>query len=57
MRTKQLKQQKSQKINLNIILGTVNAISESKKRKREGNIIKDIKNLFKLKEEIDNSAP
>ena len=39
----QLRQQNDQKINLNRVLGAVNALSESKERKKEDNIIKDIK--------------
>ena len=41
---------------LNRILTAVNALLESEKRKREDNIIKDIKNLFRLRKERDNSA-
>ena len=33
----------------------MNAISDSEKRKR-GNVIKDIKNLFRLRKEIDSRA-
>ena len=42
--------------NLNRILRAVNTLTESKKRKREDNIIKDIKNVFRLRKEIDSSA-
>ena len=52
----QLRQQYAQKINLSRIVGAVNALPESEKRKREDNIMKDIKNLFRLRKEIDNSA-
>ena len=52
----QLRQQNDQKINLNRVLGAVNALSESKERKKEDNIIKDIKNLFRLRKGIDNST-
>ena len=52
----QLRQQYAQKINLNRIVGAVNTLPESEKRKREDNIMKDIKNLFRLRKEIDNSA-
>ena len=34
----------------------MNTLLESEKRKREDNIIKDIKNLFRLRKERDNSA-
>ena len=34
----------------------MNVLSESEKRKREDNIIKDIKNFFRSRKEIDNSA-
>ena len=52
----QLRQQNDQKINLNRVLGALNALSESKERKKEDNIIKDIKNLFRLRKGIDNST-
>ena len=52
----QLRQKNDQKINLNRVLGAVNALSESKERKKEDNIIKDIKNLFRLRKGIDNST-
>ena len=51
----QLRRQNAQKINFNRIVGAVNALSESEKRKRQDNM-KDIKNLFKLRKEIDNST-
>ena len=50
----QLRLQNVQKTNLNIILGTVNALAELEKRKRKDNIVKDIKSLFRLKKEIRN---
>ena len=48
--------QNAQKINWNKILGVVNVLSESEKRKGEDNTIKDIKNLFRSRKDIDNSA-
>ena len=51
-----LVQQNPQKINLNRILGAVNALSDSEERKREDNIIKDRKNLFRVRKEIDNKC-
>ena len=51
----QLRWQNAQKINFNRTVGAVNALSESEKRKRQDNM-KDIKNLFKLRKEIDNST-
>ena len=47
---------KYSKKHLNRILGVVNALSESEKRKREHNTIKDIKNIFRLRKEINNHA-
>ena len=38
------------------ILGAMNSLSESEKRKRKDNTIKDIKTLFGLRKEVDNSA-
>ena len=52
----QMRRQNAQKTNLNRILGAVNTLSESEKSKREDNIIKDIKIVFRLRNEIDNSA-
>ena len=49
----QLRRQNAQKINFNRIVGAVNALSESEKRKTEDNM-KDIKNLFRLRKQIDN---
>ena len=34
----------------------MNALSESEKRKKEDNIIIDIKTIFRLRKEIDNST-
>ena len=45
----QLRWQNTQKTKLNQILEVVNTFSELEKRKREENIIKDIKNLFRLR--------
>ena len=44
------------KINLTSILLAVNALSGSEERKRKDNILKDIKILFKLRNEIDNGS-
>ena len=46
----------TEKRNLNKFLRVVNTLSESEKRKREDNIIKDIKNIFRLRKETDNRA-
>ena len=43
----QLRRQNAEKINLNRILVAVKTLSE--KRKREDNIIKDIRNIFTLR--------
>ena len=56
IRMEKFRRQNAQKINLNRVLRAMNILSESEKRKREDNIIKDIKNLFRLRKEIDNSA-
>ena len=39
---------------LSRIFGAVDTLSELENRKREGNKIKTIKNLFRLRKEIDN---
>ena len=52
----QLRQQNAEKINLNRVFMVMNALPELKKRKTEDDIIKDIRNLFRLRKEIDNSA-
>ena len=44
----------AQEINLNRILGAVNALSDLKDRKRGDEIMQDVKNLFKLKKDINN---
>ena len=44
----------AQEINLNRILGAVNALSDLKDRKRGDEITQDVKNLFKLKKDINN---
>ena len=36
------------------MLDVVNALSYLEERKKEDNMIKDIKNLFRLRKEIDN---
>ena len=51
-----LRWKNAQKKNLNRILWTINALLDSEEKKRKYDIIKDIKNLFRLRKEIDNSA-
>ena len=46
----------TEKRNLNNCLRVVNTLSESEKIKREDNIIKDIKNIFRLRKETDSRA-
>ena len=55
IRMEQVRCQNAEKININRFLWTVNALSKLEKRKREDNIIEHIKNLFRLRKEIDNS--
>ena len=50
-----LRRQNAQKVNSNRISGAVKALSDVQERKREDNIVKDVKNLFRLKKEIDNN--
>ena len=52
----QLIQQNAKRISLSRILGVVKALLEFEKRKRKGNKVKAIKNLFRLWKEIDKSA-
>ena len=52
----QLRQQIAQKIKLSRILGAANTLSDIENRKRERNIIANIKNLFRLRKEIDKSS-
>ena len=42
-------------MNLNRILGTMNTPSDLEERKREGNIIRDTKKIFRLKKKIDKT--
>ena len=49
-------QQNAKRISLSRILGAAKALLELEKKKREGNKVKTIKNLFRLWKEIDNSA-
>ena len=42
-------------MNLNRILGTMNTPSDLEERKREDNIIRDTKKIFRLKKEIDKT--
>ena len=55
-RIEQLRQKNAQKINSNRLLGTMNSLSDSEERKRECNIIKDIKNIGRLRKEIDKNV-
>ena len=52
----QLRQHNAQERNLRRILRAENALLDSEKRKREDNIIKYVRNLFRYKKEINNSA-
>ena len=60
----QLTQNNTQKVNLNILLGVEKTLLDLKKKKgveeikkkRENEIIKDIKNLFSLKKEINDNT-
>ena len=52
----QLIRKSAQKMHLNRILVAMNALSYLEERKKEDNIIKDIKNLFRLKKAIDDST-
>ena len=56
IKTEQLRWKSAQKIQLNKILGAMNTLLYLEERKREDNIIKDIKNLFRLRKAIDHSA-
>ena len=51
-----MRRKSAQKIHLNRILGAMNALSYLEERKKEDNIIKDIKNLFRLRKAIDDST-
>ena len=51
-----MRQKNAQKINSNRLLGTMNSLSDSEERKRECNIIKDIKNIGRLRKEIDKNV-
>ena len=44
-----------QERNLKSILGAINTFLDSEERKREDNIIKDARNLFRLKKEVNNN--
>ena len=48
--------QNAQRVNSSRISGAVKALSDAEERKREDNIIKDVKNLFRKKKEIDNNS-
>ena len=59
----QLRQQNAQEKNLNRILGAEETLLDLENRKqfkkgeeREDNIIKDVKNLFRLKKEVDDKT-
>ena len=51
-----LRWKNAQETMLNWILGVMNVLWDSGERKRKDTIIKDIKNIFRLRKEIDNSA-
>ena len=51
-----LRWKNAQETKLNWILGVMNVLWDSGERKRKDTIIKDIKNIFRLRKEIDNSA-
>ena len=51
-----LRWQNAQEAKLNWILGVMNVLWDSGERKRKDTIIKDIKNIFRRKKEIDNST-
>ena len=51
-----LRWQNAQETKLNRILGVMNVLWDSGERKRKGDIIKDIKNIFRIRKEINNSA-
>ena len=51
-----LRWKNSQETKLNWILGVMNVLWDSGERKIKDTIIKDIKNIFRLRKEIDNSA-
>ena len=51
-----LRWQNAQEAKLNWILGVMNVLWDSGERKRKDTIIKDIKNVFRRRKEIDNST-
>ena len=51
-----LRWKNAQETKLNWILGVMNVLWDSGERKIKDTIIKDIKNIFRLRKEIDNSA-
>ena len=51
-----LRWQNAQEAKLNWILGVMNVLWDSGERKRKDTIIKDIKNIFRRRKEIDNST-
>ena len=51
-----LRWQNAQEAKLNWILGVLNVLWDSGERKRKDTIIKDIKNIFRRRKEIDNST-
>ena len=46
----QLRQENAQEINLNRILEVENALSDLEEKKREHNVIKSVRNVFRLKD-------
>ena len=51
-----LRWQNAQEAKLNWILGVMNVLWDSGERKRKDTIIKDIRNIFRRRKEIDNST-
>ena len=51
-----LRWKNAQETKLNWILGVMNVLWDSGERKRKDTIIKDIKNIFRRRKEIDNST-
>ena len=51
-----LRWQNAQEAKLNWILGVMNVLWDPGERKRKDTIIKDIKNIFRRRKEIDNST-
>ena len=56
IKTETLIRKRAQNIHSNRILGAMNALSYLEEREKEDNIIKDIKNLCRLRKAVDGSA-